>query len=204
MDKPIAEVISSTITSLTAEVFTLDDSKPDLAPKPRFGSFLKVDSRENGLNIFAIVYNVTTGPQDNVHKPTALGMTREELKLEQPHIFALLKTEVHAAVVGHSVADRVFQHLPPQPPEVHDFVYHASRDEVNALTANFEFLRLLLYVSEVPADELIAATIREAHIATGSDDQFLVDAGKALSNVLRSDYDRLLSILTKIRPSYSR
>ena len=198
----IAEVISSTITQLSAECFAIDDQAPDIPPKPRFGSFLKINSEENGLIIYAVVYNVTTGPQDSIHKPSALGMTRQQLQLEQPHIFSLLKTQVHAAVVGHSIAGRMFQHLPPQPPEVHDFVYNAEAEEIMAVCEGFEFLRLLANVTEVPTDELMAATIREAHRAAAAGDEFLVEAGRALSYILRTDYDRLLAILRKIRPRY--
>lgn len=198
----IAEVVGSSITQFTAECVVRDDNVPGLALKPRFGSFLRVDSQENGLSILAVVTNVSTGPQDSVHKPSALGMTRQELQLAQPHIFSLLKTEVHAQIIGHMIVDRAFQHLPPQPPEVHDFVYQASENEIFQVTRGFEFLRLLAGVSEVPTDELIAATIREAHIATGQKDDFLLDAGRCLSVIMRSDYDRLLAILRKIKPIY--
>ena len=198
--KPVAEVVSSSITDFTAQCFNNDNDEPNLPEKPRFGSFLKVDSQENGIAIIAVVVNVKTGPQDNIHRPSALGLTRQELQVEQPQIFSLLKTEVHAKIVGHMILDRAFQHLPPQPPEVHDFVYQAQTEEVRQMTSDFEFLRLLVNVSDVPQDELIAATIREAHIVTGLDDQFLVEAGKKLSSILRSDYDRLLAILRKIKP----
>lgn len=195
---PIAEITSSSITGFQAECLPGEGTRADLPPKPRFGSFLRVESTD--ISIFAIAYNVITGPQDSVHKPSALGMTREELRLEQPHIFSLLKTEVHALLVGHGSDARIYQHLPPQPPDVHDFVYQATQEEIHQLTSNFEFLRLLMNVSEIPSDELIAATIREAHIALGKNPTFLVEAGRALSSIMRSDYDRLLTILKKIRP----
>jgi len=194
---PIAEITSSSITGFQAECRS-PEGVPDLPSKPRFGSFLKVESQ--GLAIYAVAYNVITGPQDSVHKPSALGLTREELRLEQPHIFSLLKTEVHALIVGYGSETQVFQHLPPHPPDVHDFVYQAAPDEIQQLTRNFDFLRLLSNVSAIPSDELISATIREAHVALGSQDEFLLAAGRALSDILRTDYDRLLTILRKIRP----
>lgn len=196
-EEPIAEVISSSITGFQAECMP-NKERPDLPAKPSFGSFLKVGSEKH--SIFAVVYNVITGPQDSVHKPSALGMTREELRMEQPHIFSLLKTEVHAQLIGFGNDGEVFQHLPPQPPDVHDFVFKATPNEIRQLTRNFEFLRLLANVSEIPSDELIAATIREAHRALGSNRSFLIEAGRAVSNILRSDYDRLLTILKKIKP----
>lgn len=200
---PVAEVVSSSITQFVAECIKDKDEEPNFPAKPRFGSFLKVDSQENGISVLAVVTNVATGPQDNVHKPSALGLTRQELQIEQPHIFSLLKTEVHASIIGHMILDRTFNHLPPQPPEVHDFVYPANRQEIMDITKEFEFLRLIINVTDVPTDELIAATIREAHMACGLDDEFLLEAGQALSVMMRSDYDRLMAILKKIKPIYS-
>lgn len=168
--------------------------------KPNFGSFLRVECNESQFDVLAVVYNVLTGPKDTVHKPSALGLSRERLKIEQPHIFALLRTEVHALIIGYATGDRVFQHLPPQPPEVHDFVHPASCAQIEMVTEEFDFLRLLSTVSDVPSDELLAATIREAYVARDRDYQFLVSAGQALSQLMRSDYERLVCVLRKIKP----
>ena len=90
-------------------------------------------------------------------------------------------------VVGYVQAGKVYQHLPPQPPEVHDFVYKASDALVHEFTKHFDFLRLLGAVTEVPSDELLAASIREAYRARNKNYQFLVEAGQAISHLLRSD-----------------
>ena len=195
----IAEVLSSSITSVIAQTSSQQDL--DASVKPRFGSFLTIASNDSHLRIFAVVYNVVTGAPDSVHKPIALGMTRDELRAEQPHIFSLLQTDVHAAIIGYEQDDIVYQHLPPHPPDVHDFVYASTQNEVIEVTQTFEFLRLLLHITSVPADELLAATIREAQKTTSRPDSFLIAAGQALSQLLQNDYDRLLSLLRKIRPA---
>lgn len=214
---PLAEVLTSSITGLVAE--TLKNSagssigSSGKVLKPRFGSFVRVDSPENDISIFAIVFNVITNPPDSVHKPSALGLTRDQLRVEQPHIFALLKTEVHAQIVGYlDWSDKaIYQHLPPQPPEVHDFVYSASQEEVLKLSSEFEFLRLLNGVTSVPADELMAACVREAARARAqtydsaaeaeqASTAYLIEAGRAISQLFRSDYERMLSIVRKIKP----
>lgn len=216
---PLAEVLTSSITGLVAE--TIKNSAGSSSNvgssgkllKPRFGSFVRVDSPENDISIFAIVFNVITNPPDSVHKPSALGLTRDQLRVEQPHIFALLKTEVHAQIVGYlDWSDKaIYQHLPPQPPEVHDFVYSASQEEVLKLSSEFEFLRLLNGVTSVPADELMAACVREAARARAqtydsaaeaekASTSYLIEAGRAISQLFRSDYERMLSIVRKIKP----
>ncbi|PZM80934.1 MAG: hypothetical protein DKT66_17015 [Candidatus Melainabacteria bacterium] len=197
---PLAEVISSSITGVVAQCLMSSDKDgmPD-TPKPRFGSFLKIRTVSN-LDVLTVVHNVITGSPDAVHQPWALGLSREQLREEQPHIFSLLRTEVHAVVVGYIESGGVFQHLPPVPPEVHDFVYLASDEEIRQVTEGFDFLRLIATVTTVPQDELAAASIREAHKAHGNDYSFLVEAGQALSHIFKNDFDRLVTILRKIRP----
>jgi hypothetical protein len=201
---PIAEVLTSSITGLTAETLPLVPGEGVVqTSKPTFGSFVRIESPENNIDIFAVVFDVVTNPPDSVHKPSALGMSRATLRLEQPHIFALLKTHMQAAIIGYKEGAHFFQHLPPQPPEVHDFVFEAGPDEVNTLTANFEFLRLLSHINSVPTDELIAAAIRQAASARNDGSQsgeYLIEAGRAISQLFRSDYDRMVSIVKKIKP----
>ncbi|NJL71949.1 MAG: hypothetical protein HC888_10255 [Candidatus Competibacteraceae bacterium] len=55
----------------------------------------------------------------------------------------------------------------------------------------------------MPSDELIAASIREAGGAfskTKERDDFLVRSGRAVCQLFRSDYERMLSIVKKIKP----
>jgi len=197
----IAEVIAASITRLVAECWQGDgaDGLP-LCARPQFGSFLRAESQEDGLNVLSVVYDVVSGPVDSNHRPAALGMSREQLKLEQPHIFALLRTEIHALTIGYCLNNRIYQHLPPRPPEVHDFVYPLTDAEIRSLTENLDFLTLVPAVSAVPSDELLAAVVREADRARNNDYQFIVTAGKALTQLFRDDYDRLVSVLKKIKP----
>jgi L-rhamnose isomerase len=74
------------------------------------------------------------------------------------------------------------------------------------------FLRLLNGVTSVPADELMAACVREAararaqnlviprHEAEQASTAYLIEAGRAISQLFRSDYERMLSIVRKIKP----
>lgn len=196
--KAFGEVVSSSIKNFTVEVWR-EDSASHTAP-PGFGSFLRCVSGEEELEIYGIVYDVVTGPQDNYHKATALKMSRKQLKQEQPQVFSLLKTELHAAVCGYKKENRFYARLAPQPPQVHDFVYSLSRQEIKEASTDLEFLRLIGWVTSIPNDELIAAAVREASRARDNDYTFLVSAGKNLSQLFREDYDRLVSVLKKINP----
>lgn len=195
-----AEVLTSSITGFTAQAWTEDGDFKGVEKLPSFGSFIKAVSEDKKLSVFGIVYNIITGSVDQHHKPAALRMTRDELRREQPQIFALLKTEIYAAIVGYQQNGKCISSLPPSPPEVHDFVYFASRNEMQDLTERFEFLRILQNTAGVPLDELLAASIRNAAKQQDDEYKFLVSAGQHVSRLIRDDYERLGSILNKIRP----
>ena len=52
--------------------------------------------------------------------------------------------------------------LPAQPPVTLDWLYQCSDEEVRAFTARFDYFRLVLEAREVPADELLATSLRTA------------------------------------------
>lgn len=197
----IAEVVSATVSSLVAQSLpSTSGADASGSPKPRFGSFIRVSSDDKKSGIIAVVNDVLTGPIDGVHRPSAFGLSREELRAQQPQIFSLLRTDVHASIIGYLENGRAYQHLPPYAPEVHDFVYAATTSDIERVTSDFEFLRLLSHSTVASIDELLAAAIREAYKARGNDAAFLQQAGQAFSQLFRSDYERLVSVLKKIRP----
>ncbi len=201
MTKPLGEVLSASITGFVAELWRSRSgavAAEDAGKLPRFGSFVRVDCAEQGIAIYACVYNVITGPQDSLHKPAALRMTRQQLRTEQPHIFSLLRTEVQAVSIAYAAGKSFFHHLPPHPAQVHDFVYPATQTEVQAVTARLDFLRLLATVTAVPSEELLAASLRQASLCATDRRDFLVHAGRALTQIY-PDYDRLQAVLAKLQ-----
>ena len=91
--------------------------------------------------------------------------------------------------------------LPSQPPLTLDWLYQCSREEVRAFTARFDYFRLVLEAPEVPADELLAASLRAAAEARGESEreEFLVAAGRELVRLLASDPTRLEQLLGRLR-----
>ncbi len=196
--QPIAEVISSSITSIVAEC-PQSAGKKNIT-KPYFGSFISIESELTNLKYIAVVYNITTASTDSAHKPIAFGMTRAQLLNEQPQIYLLLQTQIHAQIVGFIRNNQGFSYLPPQPPEVHDFVYFAEAADLKKIVDNFDFIRLLSEINVMANDELIAAAIREAYSINNNDKQFLLKAGQVLAQLFQSDAQRLLAVLKRIQP----
>ncbi len=203
----IAEVIETSTIDFLAQCLEPEDL--NFAAMPPFGSWVKSVDEETGNQIYAVVYYVTTSPIDSVHRARALGLSLQELREQQPQIFAMLKTELRAAIVGFQpclaaaggapgLTGQVFQHLPPRPPQIHQAVYRCTADEVLGFSDGLDFLRSLLQIPGAPVDALVAATIRDIYQLRKGDRTWLVQAGRMLNLILKDDYDRLRVILSQI------
>jgi hypothetical protein len=196
-----AEVIETSTTEFLAQC--IDPEDLGFPVMPSFGSWIRSRDDESGNTIYAVVYHATTAPVDGVHRARALGMSLEELREQQPQIFAMLKTEFRSAIVGYELPDkksynRFFQHLPPRPPQIHQGVHSCSTDEVLEFTESMDFLRTLLQVPGAPVEALVAATLREVYRLRNADRNWLVAAGRMLNVLLKDDYDRLCMILAQV------
>lgn len=203
-----AEVIETATIEFLAQCLEPDDL--GFPVMPPFGSWVRSQDEESGNRIYAVVYHATTSPIDSVHRARALGLSLQELREQQPQIFAMLKTEFRAAIVGFQPPSpfgseplfeetgMVYQHLPPRPPQIHQAVHRCEPDEIIHFTEQFDFLRTLLQMSHAPTDALAAATIREVYQLRKADRAWLVQAGRNLSLMLKDDYDRLRVILSQI------
>jgi hypothetical protein len=194
----IAEVIETSTCEFLAQCLEPEDLK--LAAMPIFGSLVKAADSETGNQILGVVCHATTAPIDSVHRARALGLSLEEIQEEQPQIFAMLKTEFRAAIVGfQEPSGRYFQYLPPRPPQIHQAVYKCDRQELIEFSDRLDFLRPLLQIFGTPNEALTAAVVRELHQYRNYDREWLVRAGRELALILRDDYDRLRYILSQIR-----
>jgi hypothetical protein len=203
----IGEIIETSTTQFLAQCLEPEELKfPEMPP---FGSWVKSIDEESGNTIFAVVTYVTTSPIDSVHRARALGLSLEELKEQQPQIFAMLKTEFRAMIIGFEIphnsnngikssSGSIFQYLPPRPPQIHQGVYRCQTSEIIKFTENPDFLRILLSLPDTPIESLVAAVLREVYRFRGGDRQWLVKAGRTLSILLKNDYDCLKYILSQV------
>jgi hypothetical protein len=204
----IGEVIETATTEYLAQCLEPEDlSFPVM---PAFGSWVKSRDEESGNKVYGVVYHATTCPIDSVHRARALGLSLEELREQQPQIFAMLKTEFRVAIVGFELAGegnnsqlqrgKIYQYIPPRPPQIHQGVYECEPDEIVSFSQELDFLRTLLDVGNAPVDSLVAAAIREVYKFKTLDRAWLIEAGRTLSILLKDDYDRLRVILKQIHP----
>ena len=116
----------------------------------------------------------------------------------------LLRTTARARMLACRGPDGdIRQTLPPQPPDIHDFVTPCTDPEVRAFAAPYDFLRTLVEHPDpdVPVDDLLVAVLRGIHAAHGGEEggrEPVVRAGRALSRLLDDDHERLQSILRRV------
>ncbi|GBD00007.1 hypothetical protein HRbin17_02539 [bacterium HR17] len=188
----IAEVIESSTAEFTAECRELNGAPP-------FGALVRV--RSNPLWIYGVVHHISTQSIEPYRRPMAFGKTEEELRQEQPQIYALLRTHFKALVVGYAHEehpDDIVQAVPPAPPRLHTFVYTCSPEEMRSFARDLAFLRLIINAMRGLSDELLVAVCRHVLVASEYQRSELVRLGKELCRLLRDDYNRLTHLLRRI------
>ena len=195
----LAEVVATSTTEFLAQC--LEPKDLDFPLMPAFGSWVKSQQDENSDIIsYGVVYHATTAPIDSVHRAVALGLSLKELREQQPQIFAMLRSEIKVVLVGFGSVGNIYQHLPAQPPQIHQAVYACEQEEIENFTNELNFLRTLVQMTNAPVDELIAAVLRNVYQVRKCDRNWLVQAGRKLSLLLKDDYDRLGAILAQVHP----
>lgn len=196
----IGEVIESSTTRFTAGAY-------ELLAAPPFGSLVRAQSRDAHMAIYGLIYEIRTGSKEPGGRAVVRGKTYAghdlydaEIYHEHPDLAEVLQTEFSAITVGFVAHERCFQYLPPQPPPVHYSVYACEPAEVLHFNESSDFYRTVLFASQIPSDELLAAAIRNAAHAHPNRNPYLIQAGREVASLLMDDYDRLTALLRRIHP----
>lgn len=191
----LGEIIQTGTTGFTAQCYEIDALPP-------LGSLVK--TRDGERELYAVVCQATTEGLEPGRKPIARGKdeaSEEALFQSNPQLEKLLRSEFSALIVGHTGNGAMRQYLPPRPARIHGFVYACTREEVTDFSRSLTFLQLLLDgEADIPAGELVAATLRLMSATHEDPRAFLVGAGKELAVLLGQDYARLKAILEGIKP----
>jgi len=190
----VGEVIEASTTGFVAQCYELYQSPP-------LGSLVK--TTDLPVELYGIVYNATTTSLEPGRRPIARGKdeaSEEEIYKSSPQLLQLLRSEFSALVVGHRQDDKLYHYLPPKPARIHSFVYLCPPGEVKEFSQSFDFLNILITTHlPVPADELIAACLRQMSQVYEDPRSFLVAAGKELAILLSGEFNQLKAILGRIK-----
>jgi len=187
----VGRVLRSSTSGFTIGTKALADEVP------RFGSFVK-GSIPNRYTVMGLIYDVAVGDDPFVRQLIAPDVADEIIADHRENRLAI---EVSVLVVGYLRDGGIHQYLPPQPPLALDKIETCSSQEVLDFTRDFTYFRTVLNAKDAPADELLAASLRLAADARGTQSRdYLVRAGRELSRLLAFDAVRLEGLLRRIKP----
>jgi hypothetical protein len=194
MTERIGEVIAADTTAYTAQCY-------ELYALPPLGSLVK--TMVGDVTVYGVVAGGETNSLEPGRRPLARGKdeaSEADVFRASPQLSALLRSEFQVLVIGNRREERIFHYLPPQPAHIHGFVYDCPPGEMAEFCRAFGFLSLLLSSRlTVSSEELVAACLRRLSSVQDDRRAFLVSAGKELALHLGGDYQRLKTILERIR-----
>jgi hypothetical protein len=201
----IGEIIETETAFFCAESFALH--RP-----PALGRLVCVESEsllpagdlsvQSALTYAVVCYGTTASPDPGRR---AVRRSTEDvydgaIYREHPQLELTLRTEFTARLVGFAEGTSIRQYLPPQPPPLHYSVHDCSVAQVRAFTERLTYLRLLLASVEISPEQLLAAHIRQVYRARSEDERWLSRAAREVAGLLKSDYERLMTVLYGIEP----
>jgi hypothetical protein len=191
----IGEIVETETAFFVAESFTLHQP-------PALGRLVCVETESAPLIYGVVCYGTTASPDPGrraVRRSTE-GVYDGAIYREHPQLELTLRTEFTVRLVGYDDGQRICHYLPPQPPPLHYSVHECSLEQVKAFTERLRYLNLLLAATEIPPEQLLAAHIRQVYGARSSDDEWLARVAREVSGLLKSDYERLMTVLYGIEP----
>lgn len=192
-NKPFAEVIESSLSHWVAQSWQWD-------ALPSFGQLVTLTSQN--ITYVALVNAIQTGSSDPSRSPIPYQKTEDELRAEQPQIFAFLKTTFTCIPLGYLDKGRVRYQLPGQPPKIHAFVQSAELDISKLFFAHQQYLHVLFGLNNqiLYMDELLLALLEQQASLGILTAERVAAIIETISLLTGNDYRRLKLFLQRAQP----
>jgi hypothetical protein len=166
---------------------------------PKFGTFVRAEGVAPGSVIYGLIYNVSL--EDDLFARHFIGADTPEEVVRDQRVNRQVPIEVSVLAVGCGDGETILHCLPPQPPVTLDWLTQCTDEEVRTFTSRLDYFQLILGARQVPIDELLVASVRNAAAARAENEgeTFLVDAGRELARLLAGDPLRLEGLLRRLR-----
>jgi len=190
----IGEVIEARTGQFLAQCYRLHETPP-------LGSLVK--TRNGSTDIYGIVVSASTHSLDPGRRVIARGEhedSEEAVFAANPQLTRLLVTDFIAIVAGHKSDGTTHHYLPPQPARIHAFVNICPPEEAKEFAASLDFIDLIVTAQrDFTVDEVLAASLRSLAAVQTNPQDFLVRAGKHLTVLMSEEFQRLNSILKRLK-----
>jgi hypothetical protein len=167
-----------------------------------FGSFVKAPiTNSDGVYAIGLIYQLEI-KDDQLVTELVMGEHVPFNVLQDQRQNRMIPVEIKVLNIGSMDATGSWHSLPPRPPMSLSDVVPCTDSEIRTFTSTFDYFRLILGASEVPADDLIAAAVRGAADVRSDVEYrpFLVACGQQIARELSGDLKRLSHVLSLIRP----
>ena len=194
----LGEVVEASTVQVVAQSYELNVAPP-------FGSLVWLPQGPPGASgaLYGVVTLIETTALDASRRPMARGQdaeSRQAVFEQHPQLTELFRTHFPIKILGNATDGTIRHTLPPLPPEIHQFVYTCTREQVGMFTDSPGYLPLLLATTGPAADEAATAFLQAAAAvrSPGEEQSFLVAAAKQLIVLLRGDATRLNTLLGRL------
>jgi hypothetical protein len=169
-----------------------------------FGGMVRVPAAP-GYQIFGLVYDIHID-DDGLVRQLVTAEQVSDMLIQDNRLNRNIPAEISVLFVGFQRDGKVSQLLPPRPPLSLDEIFSCSAQDILAFTAGdrFGYFRHILCSPELPAAELLAAHLQQAHAIYLQihDETWLEKAVSELIVLLRDDYETLNRVLGAISEIY--
>jgi hypothetical protein len=164
---------------------------------PSFGALVKV-KLDGGYEVYGLIHDIHID-DDGLVRQLVTAEVVEEAVIADNRVNRNVPLELSVIAVGYKLDGKVSHLLPPRPPLSLDVIYLCTTEEVRQFTnaGRFGYFRHVLWATDLPVGELLAAHIQQAgaaHAETGDYD-WTKRATQELITLLRDDYGTLMSVL---------
>jgi hypothetical protein len=167
---------------------------------PVFGAFVVAEAQRGRSAVVGLIYDIQIEDDSFARQvATAEGLTPEQLADGQFN--RQVPLEYSALAVGYRMADGFRYTLPPQPPLTMAAIHPLGDSETRRFSERMDWLPIVLSAPEIPADDLLAASLRLAAEARPEAERgaFLVAAGRESARLLSHDLARLDNLLRTLQ-----
>ncbi len=189
----MGELIGEVIQTSTSEITGQSKLK---TTGPEFGSFVCTGK---DAPCIAVVYNVEVVGPEGYRKPGMTGFSEDELPQKHPQLYAIMRKQFSALVIGELSETRFLYGLPSRPPGLHAGITLCDDKIVSVIVNDLGFLRLLFDSGKTSSEELLMRVCRNLlTIGAKPNRRAAVKIGKALSDLYRDDYESLRRMMTRL------
>jgi len=164
---------------------------------PAFGSMVRVPL-EDGYQIYGLIHDIHID-DDGLVRQLVSAESVDESVIADNRLNRNVPIEMSVLTLGYRQDGQISHLLPPRPALSLDLIYQCGPEEICDFTSEgrFGYFRHILRARELPRGELLAAHLKQAHLAqiASGNQVWYSSAVQELIVLLRDDYVTLMDVL---------